>query len=192
MPPKLRELPCPKCGENRVEMFSISRSEKSGLQSWCRACQHIYNTSPEAKEYGRIRKAIRNATPEGKEYLRIHNATPKAKEARRICNAETRAANRAKALNLMGHICSSPSCSQDLHEMAWGAHCQPAFNIDPRSASNIGPRTLPRVCHVFGFTCERECSSYSLARSEMMWEPMGNLSFHNCGNDDNRLIYKGL
>lgn len=121
---------CSKCGETKPAAEFSRRG--SALQTWCRACAKEYQKTPAGKATQARAAAKYQKTPAGKAaQARADAKWAKAHpEEKRAAAAAFEQANRAKALLLMGHICTAPGCSHDLHEIAWGAH-----HITPRAVT---------------------------------------------------------
>ena len=89
---------CFKCGETKVSAdFSVHRTRKDGLQSWCHECQRVYNRTPAA----RATRSRYNKSPAGK-------ASNKSSQRRRIYGLEPE--DYEELLDTQGGSCRLPSC----------------------------------------------------------------------------------
>ena len=138
----LTEKRCPKCGEVKpVSEFNKCRTNKDGLQGYCRSCQKAYYRTPRYRAHDKARKQTpkyrahekaRRQTPEYKAYQKAYGQTPECKAYHRAYSAKFRFFNR--------DLCNArtAACAAKKQANKWyAAHPGEQMNIPPSLEETI-------------------------------------------------------
>lgn len=178
---------CSRCKKRKgLEEFGTEKRARDGKKSGCRGCcaAAALLWAQENREKTRENSAkwkSRNPTYSA-EWKKLNPEKHSASSVRWGKSAEGRASHaralakrqqkaREKALILMGRACAAPGCSQNLHEIAWGAHHKTPRAVSGRPEiswawSWVRIRAeLLNGCELLCVPCHRATNHVSLIKS---------------------------